>query len=339
MKLKRVKVGDFSELRQDPVSSDWVVIATGRAKRPHAFAERKRKLFKQPKKTCPFEDPRKTGHNVIMSLNLSNKKDWFVTTVSNKFPAFIPSNICPTAQGKSINKFMRGVGFHEVIITRDHDRSLAFFDKAEAFLLLEAYQRRFWALKDHPCVKYISIFHNHGQQAGASISHPHSQLIAIPVVPPDIGRSLEGSGKYWKKHKKCIHCQMIAWQRRNKEGIVYENKYAIAFCPFVSRSSFEVRIFPKFHEARFELVSPKHLEYVADVLRKSLSKLYKGLKDPSYNFFLHTAPSFDLKKWKHYHWHIEIIPKTKIFAGFEMGTGIDVCTIEPEKAASYLAKF
>ena len=184
-------------------------------------------------------------------------------------------------------------------------------------------------------MKYISIFHNHGREAGASLAHPHSQLIAIPILPSDIRRSLSGSNVFYRKHEKCVHCAMLDWERKDEKRIVFQNKDFIAICPFVSRDAYEVRIFPQRHSAYFEETTDEGLALLTEVFQEALKRLYEKLDNPAYNFYLHTAP-VDGGEYPQYHWHFEIIPKTETSAGFEFGTGVEISTVEPEKAAKIL---
>ena len=193
------------------------------------------------------------------------------------------------------------------------------------------------ALRKEKGVKYISLFKNKGKTAGASLAHPHSQMIAIPVTDPDIERSLRGSKEYYHENKECVHCVMLDWDRKDKKRIVFENEHFIAVCPFASRIAFEIRIYPKRHSAYFEQINEEERDALAETFSKTLKKFHKALNDPDYNYFLHSAP-FDGRDNDHYHWHWEILPRSSIWAGFEWGTGIEISTIEPEKAAAYLRK-
>ena len=326
-----------SELRQDIVSGDWVVIASSRAKRPNDFIAQKRIPFVQPKSTCPFEHRFSDALVVYAKNNKDRESDWWVQAVPNKYPAF-DKGICAAFNHVGPYVSTNGAGAHEVVITQDHSRSLALMTDVEAELVVRVYQNRFRILRDDKCVKYISLFHNHGRLAGATIAHPHSQIIAIPVIPPDVASSLQGSERYFKKEKTCVHCVMLRYDLKDKKRIIYENDRFVTLAPFASRSAFEIRIFPKSHQARFEDM-PQDLESdFARALRVSLAKLYHGLKNPDYNFFLHTAPVENSHSYEHYHWHVEILPKTAIWAGFEIGTGIEISTIAPEDAAEFLRK-
>lgn len=324
-----------SELRQDMVSGDWVVIATGRAKRPHDFVIQNKEPFLQPKESCPFEDLQTNARAVYSLPGVGDRDDWFVQVVPNKYPAFV-AGACPTAQDRGPYRVTEGIGFHEVVITRDHDRPLGAMTAEEADMVLRAYQDRFLAMRADPCLRYISIFHNHGARAGATIAHPHSQIIALPVIPPDIGRSIAGSGAYFQTHGACVHCAMLEYERTANERVVYENAAALVVAPFASKTAFELRVLPLRHAAYFEAADASVRLGVADALTTAFAKLSKGLGDPDYNFFLHTAPLGEGNRFGHYHWHFEVIPKTAVWAGFEIGTGIEISTIAPEDAAAFL---
>lgn len=343
-----------SELRFDLVSQDWVVIATARARKPESFKKEKRKVWREKRETCPFcnlssqEEPTLIyvkGEKVQLTQPLTPKKrvlakiipsNWTTISIPNKYPAFVPGESLRQRE-EGPYKLMDGIGFHEVIITRSHAKCISKFSVDQMKELLDVFQERYLDLMNEKFVNYISIFHNHGPEAGASIAHPHSQLIAIPLTDPDIQNSLIGSARYWATYKKCVHCVMLEWDMKDGRRIVFENKEFVAVCPFASRVSFEVRILPKKHYAYFERVTDEQKKYLAEAFLVALRKLHKGLSDPPHNFFLHTAPC-DGKNYDHYHWHWEILPKTATWAGFELGTGIEISTIQPEKAAEYLRK-
>jgi UDPglucose--hexose-1-phosphate uridylyltransferase len=339
--------GNVSELRQDLVSGEWVVIATGRAKRPRAFAKKKEQEVKQPISKCPFEDPQASGNGEPLLIYYEEDKkhrtkgtkkaikEWSLQVIRNKYPAFGPGD-CSDTYKEGPYTLMDGAGFHEVIITRDHEEHLAMMPIKKVEEVIKAYQERYLALMEHKCVNYIFIFHNHGPEAGATIPHPHSQLIAIPVLPSDFKRSLRGVEEYRKMHKKCVHCLMLKWERDEKRTI-FQNEHFIVLSPFVPRKNFELRIYPRKHKTNFEKITPTERKYLAEALQHALYKLYKGLKNPAFNFFIHTAPC-DGENYSYYHWHIEIMPKTNIWASIELGTGIEVISIEPEEVAKFLRK-
>lgn len=322
----------ITELRQDFVSGEWVVIATGRGKRPHDFLKQKREYLRQPKAGCPFE---KLPLGVLAAYSLD--EEWQVGVIPNKYPAF-GKGVCALFHKVGPYQWGDGVGFHEVVITRDHERSIAQMRDEEVELVIRSYQDRYLALKNDECVEYISIFHNHGKLSGATLAHPHSQIIALPVIPPDVGRSLSGSASFFHKNKTCVHCHLLRYELKAKDRVIYENDFFAVLAPFASKTAFEMRIYPKKHQPHFEMILAGERMALADALRSALAKLFNGLKNPDYNFFLHTAPTAGLKEFHHYHWHFEILPKTAIWAGFEIGTGIEISTISPEAAAGFLRK-
>ena len=323
--IKKSKPKFPSELRSDLLSQDWVVIATGRGKRPETFKKEKREKLIPSKKTCPFCHLEKEKPLLALANTI---------VVVNKYPALIPSL---TLNEKSQGPYQRmdGVGYHEVVVTGDHQKSLAQFSVNQVKEVIDAYQARYLDLMQKPFIKYVSIFHNHGEEAGASIFHPHSQIIATPVIDPDLNRAVLNSQKYFKENGKCIYCLMNKWDRETKERIVFENREFLVICPFVSKTAFEMIITPKKHLPYFERITEEEKKYLAQAFQAALSKLYKALNDPPYNFYLHTAPCDD-KEYNFYHWHWTILPKTATWAGFELCTGIEISTVKPEKAAEYL---
>jgi UDPglucose--hexose-1-phosphate uridylyltransferase len=325
----------FSELRQDIVTGDWVLIATGRAKRPHDFLKKSHPHFRQPKRTCPFEKKSEDAILAIPREGGAQKNVWAVQVITNKYPA-VKQGPCPVFNPAGPYQWAEGIGFHEVVIFGDHERSFGMMTQEETEAVVQAYQERYLSLREENCVKYVSIFHNHGDGAGASISHPHSQIVAIPVIPPDIGRSLRGAASYFERNHACVHCAMIRYEEEALTRIIYKNDRFSAFAPYASRAAFEMRIFPRVHSPRFEEMAGDDRRAFAETLRVTMTKLFHGLNNPDYNFFFHSAPSQQEGSFDYYHWHLEIIPKTGIWAGFEIGTGIEISTIAPESAAGFL---
>lgn len=324
-----------SELRQDLVSGDWIVMSPGRSLRPHDFIKKAKKREPSPIKTCPFENPQASGHGEPI---LIYKRDggWELQIVPNKYPAVSHDGIVAMLAKHGPYSVVPGVGHHDLLITRDHNDSFPDLTQSQVRLVFQAFRDRYLMLLNDKYISCISIFHNWGPSAGASIYHPHYQLIAIPVIPPDIQHSLDGSLRFYRKSKKCVHCVMIDWELKDRKRIIYENEGAIAFVPFVARDPFEVRILPKKHLPYFENTLDEDMDYVVMALQASLKKIKKNLSDPDYNFFIHTAPIKNKNKYGHYHWHIEILPKISISAGFELGTGVEITALDPNEAAKLL---
>jgi len=344
--MKRELENKFpSELRLDRNSKNWVVIATGRARRPDSFKKNKKTGKKTLKKDCPFCDMSKL-ENPILFYNQGQKvsfqkgdkapKKWTTMAIPNKYPAFIPSEELNRRMNDSLFETMNAVGFHEVVITRNHHKSLALLSSEQVKEVFDIYLERYCQLIKEKIVNYVAIFHNHGSEAGASIDHPHSQIIAIPLIDIDLEGALRKAKKY-QESGECLYCRMNEWEIKEKERVVYENKDFIAICPFISRAAFQVIISPKKHQSFFEKITERERANLAEAFRVVLKKIYKGLGNPPYNFYLHSAPA-DGQDHSYYHWHWTILPKTSVWAGFELGVGMEISTIEPEKAAEYLRR-
>lgn len=326
-----------SELRQDPISGDWIVIATVRGKRPHDLIIKKKPRLIPPKKTCPFENPQQTGHKPPQLIEyLPGQKTWFLQIIENKYPALQPLEISIQERKFGPYKIINGRGYHELLILRDHYKPLADYSKKELAIVFKALQKRYQEIAQDQKIKYIAIFHNWGSTAGASIYHPHLQIIAIPVLPPKISHFLTGSLRYYHHYKKCAHCEMIKFEMKERRHMIFENQGAVVFSPFVSREPFEIKIYPKKHLPYFEETSSKLIEQITEALKVSLKLIKTKLADPDFNFYIHTAPISEKKKHRHFHWHIEIIPKISISAGFELATGIEITTIDPKDGVKYL---
>lgn len=323
-----------SELRQDIITGDWVVIATGRAKRPDDFARRDR-AHEDPVSADPFLDPQASGQKEPVLIYRRRNGDWSLIVIPNLYPAFVGGRM-PKDLSEGPYFAMNGVGYHEVVITRDPKRSIADLELWQVAEVIDAYQSRYLSLMTKKSVKYIQIFHNHGKEAGSSIAHPHSQLMAVPVISPYIELQLRGAELYHKNHRTNVFQTVLDYESEAGTRRVYENEHFLVFCPFASRVAFETWIMPKRSgNPYFERITEEEKISLADALQKSLSAIRTGLGDPPYNFFLNTAPC-DGREYPHYRWHFEILPKTSVWAGFELSTGIEVSTIEPEKAAEYL---
>jgi UDPglucose--hexose-1-phosphate uridylyltransferase len=230
---------------------------------------------------------------------------------------------------------MSGVGYHEVVVTRDRHRHIALLETWQVAEIIDAYQDRFLSLMNRKSVNYIQIFHNHGKEAGASITHPHSQLLAMPVISPYLELELSGAERYYRSTKKNVYQVVKEYELETRKRLVYENEHFFVFCPFASRGAFETWILGKRSSPYFERIGDEEKFSLAEALQKALQSVYKGLKDPAYNFYIHTAPC-NGRDYDHYQWHIEILPHTSTWAGFELSTGVEISTIQPEVAAQYL---
>lgn len=325
----------MSEFRQDLVSGDWIIVASEREGRPHNVGGKKLIRKPSPKKSCPFENPQKTGNWPPISA-FPNEKNWDILLINNKYPALTHDHICTSELNKGPYRLKSGTGKHDLLITRDHYKNFGELSLAKATKVLQVLQERYKELRRDKCLLYTSAFFNWGFSAGASIYHPHYQILTLPILPSDFKHSLIGLESYYKKHHRCVHCVMLAEEIKSKTRIVDKNRSAVLIAPFVSRAAYEIRVFPKHHRPRFEDTPTGELRDMAAMLQSGIKRIKRHLGDPDFNFFIHTAPLKNRARYRYYHWHIEIIPKISIFGGFELSTGVDINVIDPEKAAAVL---
>lgn len=318
-----------NEFRRDPVSGDWVLISSLRAKRPH---DGERERLHQTIAECVFEP----AHLADQPAPLATY-ELGTQVLKNKFPA-LQEGVCEAPKFTGPFQTLTAHGSHELVVTRDHDRHFAHFTTAETAEVLRAYRDRFLAIGATDCGAYIGVFHNHGRAAGASVYHNHSQILSTPMIPPEVMRSLDSADQYMIQTGRPLHQTLIAWEVQQGTRIVYENDTFIAFCPFVSKAGYQVRIFPKQQKPRFELSSDADLTACAEVLNTVLKKLFTALDDVDYNFYIHTAPVQKDPKLdtSAYHWHIDVIPRIPIAAGFELSTTIYINPFDPDDCAQQL---
>ena len=327
------------ELRKDPIVGRWVIISTDRAKRPTDFV---REAVKIKGGFCPFcpGNENKTPSEILAYRPSTNgtQKDgvgWSVRVVPNKFPALgIEGNLNKQAEGM-FDK-MNGVGAHEVVIeTPDHNLSLAQLPAKRIEDVLWAFRDRILDLKKDRRFKYILIFKNHGEAAGASLEHSHSQLIALPILPAYVVEELQGAKQYYIYKERCVFCDAIRQDLESGTRIVGENEDFVTLAPYAPRFPFETWIMPKRHESAFENSSSQMFENLAKSLKLLLMKADRVLDNPPYNLVIHSSPVQDPTN-EHYHWHIEFMPKLTKTAGFEWGTGFYINPTPPEEAAKFL---
>lgn len=325
------------ELRKDPVVGRWVIISTERGKRPTDFPMTARV---KETKLCPFCPTNEAStppelYAVRSNGSAPNSPGWSLRVIPNKFPALkIEGDI--NREGEGIFDKMNGVGAHEVIIeTPDHMKDLVDLELGQIESVIWAYRERVLDLKKDPRFKYILIFKNQGEAAGASLEHAHSQLIATPILPKRVIEELEGSKKYYEYKERCIYCDIIKQELDDDIRVVAHNNMFVAIEPFASRFPFETWIIPRYHDSSFEYIKGDAISQLAVLLKTTLKKLSVALNNPPYNLMIHSAP-LDSPQQKEYHWHFEIMPKLTKIAGFEWGTGFYINPTIPEDAAKYL---
>jgi len=330
----------MSEFRQNPINKHWVLIAPNRGKRPedyktHSVMEGLPELDKK----CVFCPGNEAANTELYRFPYG--KNWEIRIIPNKFAALEHTTLY---RHKGFYVSHSGDGEHEVIITRKHNEPVALQSIATVELSLETFIDRINLLSKHPELAYVQIFHNHGRDAGASLIHPHYQLVATPIVPPHIHDEIMGCYHYYQDKHTCIYCDIIQEELEVKDRVVYESEHFVVLSAYASRKPFETWVLPKKHGARFEEISKEELRHLSFVLKVMLGQLYTKLSDPPLNFYIHTMP---IKKQqtdkrhakqeeKAFHWHLVIFPRLTIWAGFEYATGIPVNPIPPELTAQFL---
>jgi UDPglucose--hexose-1-phosphate uridylyltransferase len=342
----------MSELRKDLVSGRWVIIATERNKRPDDFrpagsAAQADKKDAPAAGFCPFCEgsETKTPPEVFALRKDGTGADepgWRVRVVPNKFPA-LNRGTPPPENTKGVFQWMEGVGVHEVVIENpDHETELADLPADHIRDVLWVFQKRIQDIEEELHYQYVQIFKNKGKEAGASLSHPHSQIVATPIVPKRVKEEIYGAERLFRKFNECVFCRILREEKNAAKRLVYENKHYSVITPFASRFPFETAVFPLRHSPFFSSVSDDELVSMADALKTVLSNLKSTLSDPPFNLILHQAPNPSLSKkaWagivERYHWHMEIIPILTKVAGFEWGTGFYINPVPPETAAGFL---
>jgi UDPglucose--hexose-1-phosphate uridylyltransferase len=339
----------MSELRFDPIRRRWSIIATERRFRPHEF---KRPGPEPPGDvaTCPFEygNEGATPPEILAlghTARQPNAPNWQVRVVPNKFPALrVEGELI--REGVGMFDRVNGIGAHEVIIeTPDHARTTADMTAEEIFLVLKAWRERLVDLRRDIRIRYVLLFKNQGRDAGASLYHPHSQLIATPIIPTAVVEELNVAREHWAHKERCIFCDFIQQERALGDRIALETDRFVLIEPFASSFPFETWLLPKQHSHDFAHCADPLLEDLARLVRDFLRRIRALLDDPPYNFILHTAPSPHPRPgqpsyWStiqyDYHWHIEFIPRITRIAGFEWGSGYAINPTAPEEAARFL---
>lgn len=327
----------MSELRRDPIGGRWVIVDTDHPSGPQDY-EIEPSVWRPG--VCPFC----YGHEKMTPPEIEVVRDpatapntpgWQVRVVPNKFPVLqIEGDL--DRRGIGMYDMSNGVGAHEILIeTPYHSKDIPDLLHSEIEMMLAMYCRRATDLAGDTRFKYIMLFKNQGAPAGASLAHPHTQIVALPMVPKSVMEEIRGARHYYEYRERCIFCDMIRQEIQEKERIILENRQFISFCPLVSRFPFEIWIIPRKHAECFCRASQDDIPALASILKDTVTKLKKIFPEISYNYIIHTSP-VNGDGVEGYHWHIEFMPKLTRVAGFEWGSGFYVVATPPELAARYL---
>jgi len=324
------------ELRKDPVSGRSVIIASERAERPRLFGHGSDAGRAEP---CPFCSGREamTPPEVFAHRDPASSADlpgWTVRVVPNKYPALTSSDTRTTPPDEHLYSSRAAVGVHEVVIeSPEHIVSMAALDDEQTAQVLRAYRQRISALSQDPRWRYMLIYKNQGDRAGASLEHVHSQLVALPALPAPAADELERARNHYATTGRCFYCHVIEREIGARARLVLATDRFVVLCPFAPRFAHETWIWPRRHTAAFEQSSDEELTDLARVMREVLARLDRALGDPPLNYLIqsiHPPPE------SHYHWRMEILPQLARAAGFEWGTGLHLNPVAPERAARFL---
>lgn len=324
------------EIRQNKATKQWVIYAPARRKRPKDFQLfRKKEHLPSHDEKCPFCSGNEHLLPKIILEVKNKKKHWQVRVVPNKFPALTPkSNISRFSRG--IYVVMNGYGHHEVVIeTPHHNKPLAKMSVTEIGAIIETYHRRYMDLMKEYENMMIIIFRNHGLRAGTSLVHPHSQIIATGMVPHHIRWREEEAQRYFDEWGRCVYCDILDYELKDNQRIVYENRSFVTFVPFAADVPFETWIMPKNHKADFGEISDEEKTDLTASLHNILKKLNHKLHDPDYNYVINTSARYRAQE-PQLHWYMQIRPRLMTIAGFEIGSGISINPSIPEEDANFL---
>lgn len=326
----------LNELRKDIISGHWVLFATGRAKKIEDIRAESKVTTSKDK--CPFEDPEAAGNEVLATYLDKDKADWFVKCSTNKYPSVAEGEVGEIGISGPF-PIIKANGHHEVVVFRDHDGGFYNFTKEETTEVFKIYKERFISIMsepDHTSLKYTMIFHNGGPKAGATLYHPHSQIISLPIIPPEIVRWINGSKEYYEREGISAARAIIDWELKEGKRIIFENENYVAYCPFVSKVSYEIRVAPKNIASNFEQTDDGEMGDLGEAVSAAFKKLGKLLNNPDFNFYIFTAPideSLPKNLKEFYSWYLEIIPRVGMFGAVEISSGVFVNVVDPDEAA------
>jgi UDPglucose--hexose-1-phosphate uridylyltransferase len=325
------------ELRQNFATKDWVIISTERAKRPSHYAEPGNRLLTRDRpefdETCPF-----CPGNEELDLEVEchpDSNNWQTRVVRNKFPALAGDGL-PIHTIDGVQHSMAGVGYHDVLVIHPkHNTTLALMQPPEIQQMLEAFQRRGRTIAQDPRIQQVIFFKNHGNRAGASLAHPHCQIIGMPVVPDGIRRRMFAIQRHFEENGENPICRMLEDELEREERLVVVSEHFVAFVLYAALSPFHMWIVPRKHRACFLQVPQEELADLGHVLREVMRRIYVGLNDPDFNMVIRSAPVKEQNN-PHLHWYITIVLRLSFMAGFEMGSGMHINPSLPEACAEFL---
>lgn len=326
------------QFRKDPVSNHWVIIATDRASRPQDPARAVKPDSAGPCPFCSGNEAMTPPEILAYRENNSpaNQPGWSLRVVPNKFPALVPE-VNEDRQVQGLYESMKALGAHEVVVEiQEHATNVTALNRQQFSDLARAYRDRMISLGSDARWRHVLIYKNQGAEAGATLEHVHSQIVALPVVPRRVRDELSGAKAFYEQKSRCVYCEIINAEKVGGSRIVSDKENFVALCPYAPRFPFETWILPKRHSPYFDRASELECAEFALILRETLLRLDRRLHQPPFNYVLHSGPLNHNADY--YHWHLEILPRLAGVAGFEWGSGFFINTAAPEDTARELRK-
>ena len=320
----------MSQLRLDPLTGRWVVISLDRGDRPSDLARRLLPVEFDPSRPCPFCP----GHEEATPPALETYGpggEWLVRVVPNRFPAFAGHEPMVVDHLGPVFTQAPASGIHEVLVlTPHHEQAFADLSDSHAGLVVAAIRDRLAEHAAVPGLRYTQAIVNAGREAGASLEHPHGQLLAMSFVPREISDEQAGFARF---EGSCLLCTTIEAEEASAHRIVLSDDHTVVVCPYWSSTAYEMLVIPRTHEAHLQAAAPSDAAAVGRAVRSALQRLRERLGDVAYNVVFHAAP---YRSEGEFHWHVHLLPKVSTQAGFELGTGVAVNICPPEVAADEL---
>ncbi len=323
----------MAQLRRDPITRMWVVVTTDHPKGPKDYLPFKPPYqFPTPEGPCPF-CPGNETMTPPETFSVRQERGWEVRVIPNKYPFFrIEGEFDRRPEG--MYDMMEAIGAHEIIVeSPEHQQGLASMEPAQIRRILLAFKERMIDLEKDRRFEQFLILKNY---PGVFNRHPHSHLIAMPVIPRRIDEEIAGVLDYYQRKERCIFCDILKEEMATRRRVILDTGHFLIFAPFASRFPFETWILPKAHRSDFHRITEAELEDLSFAIPYLFSKFSRLLSDPPYSLALHTSPVQERFHRTEYHWHIETRLRIGLREGFEWGTGFFVNPTPPEEAAAYL---
>lgn len=322
----------MSELRQDPTTLGWVLVAPERSRRPEGHAAAAPRA-RAESGSCPLCPGRESETPPEVWRLAAGGSAWRVRVVPNRFPLLQPDGEQPVARDGF--RALDGRGWHEVVVeSPDHSWDIALGTDEEVRNVLEAYHVRYRALRRRGA-ELVVVFRNHGAASGTSLEHPHSQVVGAPVVPRLVRSRIDIARQRHDDAGACLYLEVLERELRAGSRVVLAGDRLVAFQPFAPSAAYETWVIPRFHQPSFGEATGEVLDELAGVLRRVLRALRAALGDPAYNLVVHSAPAGE-EHLRYFVWHVQVTPRLGTPAGFELATGIPVVTVPPEESAARL---